>query len=83
MPESASVQTMPQGCSLADGKVGCTGLDKQAFDSLEIKWTQSSGIGGGWLDKIRGVFSKVRGDTTQKGPGLVEKITGTIKSLIK
>lgn len=81
LPDGSSVQTLPQGCSISNGKVSCAGLSQQAFSELEIKWIKASGMEEitGVLDKIRNLFSK----TTEKGPGILKRITNKITSLVR
>ncbi len=81
LPKGATVQTLPQGCSINSGVILCEQISKGTFESLEIKWNQPESVGKNLLEKIRSIFSKA--DKTAEDTGLVDKLTDTIRKLIK
>lgn len=81
LPKGSTVQTLPQGCSINEGTILCEQMAKGTFESLEVKWNQPESAGKNFLEKIRSIFKK--SEKVADDTGLVDKITDTIRKLIK
>ena len=80
LPEGASVQNLPEGCSLSSGKVACSQITFEQFGKLEVKWSTPKSLEDSLVEKFRLLFKPKSGSDSGS---ILTKITEKIKGAIK